>query len=101
MHHPAAPTGRDRAGAKGAKVHQTTGSLNELLTDVMLARADLQRRRKVRLATRLDLGIARQRLVEALRAYDAALDANGTPTPYRLRDELRLLESLDRRDLSG
>ena len=39
--------------------------------------------------------------VEALRAYDAALDANGTPTPYRLRDQLRLLESLDRRDMSG
>jgi hypothetical protein len=85
----------------GVGVHQTANSLNELLTDVVLARADLQRRRRVRLATRLDLGAARQRLVAALRAYDAALDANGTPTPYRLRDELRLLESLDRRDITG
>jgi hypothetical protein len=80
-------------------VYQSAVSLNELLTDVVLARADLQRRRKVRLATRLDLGAARLRLVEALRAYDAALDANGSPTPYKLRDELRLLESLDRRDI--
>jgi hypothetical protein len=87
--------------SKGPSVHQSAVSLNELLTDVVLARADLQRRRKIRLATRLDLGAARQRLVEALRAYDAALDANGSPTPYKLRDELRLLESLDRRDITG
>ena len=51
-------------------------------------------------ATRIDLGAARHRLVDALRAYDAALDASGAPTPYRLRDELRLLEAIDRRDLS-
>jgi hypothetical protein len=78
---------------------QTAGSLNELLTDVVLARADLQRRRRVRTSTRIDLGAARHRLVDALRAYDAALDANGAPTPYRLRDELRLLEAIDGRDL--
>jgi len=82
-------------------LHRSTATLNEMLTEVVRARADLQRRRRIRLATRLDLGLARQRLVEALRAYDAALHASGAPTPYRLRDELRLLESLDRRDGRG
>jgi hypothetical protein len=76
-------------------VRTSADSLNELLTDVVLARADLQRHRRVRTTTRLDLGSATHRLVQALRAYDAALDASGAPTPYRLRDELRLLESLD------
>jgi hypothetical protein len=88
-------------GVKGAKsVHQSIDSLNDLLTDVVLARTDLQRRRRIRMATRHDLGTAQHRLVDALRAYDAALDAKGAPMPYRLRDELRLLEALDRRDLS-
>ena len=80
---------------------ESGATLNELLTDIVRARADLQRRRRIRLATRLDVGLARQHLVDALRTYDAALHARGAPTPYRLRDELRLLESLDRRDLSG
>jgi hypothetical protein len=70
------------------------GSLRDLLTEVMLARGALHRQRRRTPVARLDLGNAESRLVEALRAYQAALRADGAPMPYRLRDELRLLESI-------
>ena len=73
-----------------------TGSLRELLTDIVQARGALHRERRMRPVIRLDLGIAQHRLVVALRAYESALTQDGAPMPYRLRDELRLLESLDR-----
>ena len=47
---------------------------------------------------RLDLDSAQCRLADALRAYEAALGADGAPVPYRLRDELRLLDALGRPD---
>ena len=72
------------------------GSLRDLLTDVVGARGALHRERRQRPVTRLDLGLAQHRLVVALRAYESALTQDGAPMPYRLRDELRLLESLDR-----
>ena len=72
------------------------GSLRDLLTDVVVARGALNRERRQRPITRLDLGVAQHRLVVALRAYECALTEDGAPMPYRLRDELRLLESLDR-----
>lgn len=72
------------------------GSLRDLLTDVVVARGALHRERRQRPVTRLDLGLAQHRLVVALRAYESALTQDGAPMPYRLRDELRLLESLDR-----
>ena len=71
-------------------------SLRDLLTDVVVARGALHRERRQRPVTRLDLGLAQHRLVVALRAYESALTQDGAPMPYRLRDELRLLESLDR-----
>ena len=80
---------------------QLGSSLQDLFSDVVLARADLQRKRRVRLITRLDLGTARHRLADALRAYESALGATGAPMPYRLRDELRLLDALDRPDRGG
>ena len=76
------------------------GSLRDLLTDVVLARGALHRERRMRPVIRLDLGIAQHRLVLALRAYESALTQEGAPMPYRLRDELRLLESLDRSSAS-
>ncbi len=72
------------------------GSLRDLLTDVVRARGALHRERRQRPAARLDLGLAQHRLVVALQAYECALTRDGAPMPYRLRDELRLLESLDR-----
>ena len=72
------------------------GSLRDLLTDVVLARGELHRERRQKPVARLDLGLAQHRLVVALQAYEYALTRDGAPMPYRLRDELRLLESLDR-----
>jgi hypothetical protein len=69
-------------------------SLRELLTEVVLARGDLHRQRGRRSAGRHELGGMQSRLADALRAYQAALSAEGAPMPYRLRDELRLLECL-------
>jgi hypothetical protein len=77
-------------------VETANGSLRDLLTDVVVARGALHRERRQRPVTRLDLGLAQHRLVVALRAYESALTQDGAPMPYRLRDELRLLESLDR-----
>jgi hypothetical protein len=75
-------------------VETTVSSLRELLTEVVLARGALHRQRRRTPVVRLDLGTAQARLAEALRAYQNALGADGAPIPYKLRDELRLLESL-------
>ena len=73
---------------------ETVGSLRDLLTEVVLARGALVRQRRRTPVVRLDLGVAQARLADALRAYQNALDSEGAPIPYRLRDELRLLEAL-------
>ena len=73
---------------------ETVSSLRDLLTEVVLARGALLRQRRRTPVVRIDLGIAQSRLAEALRAYQNALDLDGAPIPYRLRDELRLLEAL-------
>ena len=77
---------------------EPTESLRDLLTEVMLARGALHRQRRRTPVVRLDLGSAQCRLADALRAYQAALGADGAPIPYRLRDELRLLDALGRPD---
>ena len=82
---------------KDVTVETANGSLQDLLTDVVLARGAWHRQRSRKPVTRLDLGSARHRLVLALRAYECALNEDGAPMPYRLRDELRLLEALDER----
>ena len=70
-------------------------SLRDLLTDVVHARVAWDRQRNQKPVVRLDFGLARHRLLTALRAYENALRRGGAPMPYRLRDELRLLESLE------
>ena len=77
-------------------VEPTGGSLRDLLTEVVLARGALDQQRRRTPMVQLDVGSARLRLADALRAYESGLSADGAPMPYRLRDELRLLESLDR-----
>jgi hypothetical protein len=79
---------------KVVTVPVAAGSLRDLLTDVVLARDDLARQRRRTPVVQHELGDARRRLVVALRAYQLGLDADGAPMPYRLRDELRLLEAL-------
>jgi hypothetical protein len=81
-------------------VEPAAGNLRDLLTEVVLARGALHRQRGRRPVGRLDLGSAQSRLAHALRAYQNALDAEGAPMPYKLRDELRLLESLGELDPS-
>ncbi len=78
-----------------------TGSLRDLLTEVVLARGALLRQRRRTPVVRLDLGTAQSRLADALRAYRDALRADGAPIPYRLRDELRLLEALGEQGLGS
>jgi hypothetical protein len=76
-------------------VEPTRESLRDLLTDVVRARVAWHSQRSQKPGIRLDLGLARHRLLTALRAYESALNEDGAPMPYRLRDELRLLEALD------
>ena len=96
--------GRPRTGAvlRGKQgVDRVVGSLQELHTEVVRARGALHQVRSRTPALQLELTSARLRLVDALRAYEAGLRAGGAPMPYRLRDELRLLESLGRPDVSS
>jgi hypothetical protein len=62
------------------------------------ARAALNQVRSRTPILQLELAGARARLADALRAYEAGLRTDGAPMPYRLRDELRLLDSLGRPD---
>lgn len=69
--------------------------LSDLFGDVVRARDEVVRVRRVQLASRADLGSARHGLVVALEAYTSGLARLGRPVPYALRDELRLQRSLD------
>lgn len=77
--------------------HPPTPPTGVLCTNIKVARAQLLRARHQQ-ALRNDVAgnvmAARFELVEALQAYLARLAAEGTPAPYRLRDELRLLTAL-------
>jgi hypothetical protein len=70
-------------------------ALPDLLGDVMRARSEVVKVRRVAAHSRLDVGNARHDLVVALEAYTSCLAAMGRPVPYALRDELRLQRSLD------
>jgi hypothetical protein len=70
-------------------------SLNDLLHDVVRARSEIHKVRRVQLTSRVDAGNVRHDLVVALEAYTACLVAMGRPVPYGLRDELRLHRALD------
>jgi hypothetical protein len=76
-------------------VEPARDSLRDLLTDVVHARVALRGQQRHQPTVRIDLGLAQHRLVTALRAYQIALSRDGAPMPYKLRDELRLLEALD------
>jgi hypothetical protein len=69
-------------------------SIRDLLGELVLARRALDQQRRRAPSVRLELAVAQSRLADALRAYLDALDASGAPSPYRLRDELRLLDSI-------
>jgi hypothetical protein len=69
--------------------------LSDLFGDVVRARDQVVRVRRVPLSSRADLGSARHELVVALEAYTSGLARLGRPVPYALRDELRLQRSLD------
>ena len=69
--------------------------ISDLLGDVVRARSAINKVRGVPAYSRLDVGNARHDLVLALEAYTEYLAAMGSPTPYALRDELRLQRSLD------
>lgn len=97
-HPPATPLGYLTSVPKGVVSVDTADSMRDLLTEVVLARGALDRQRRRTPVVRIDLGVAQSRLAEALRAFQSALRAEGAPMPYRLRDELRLLESLGRSD---
>jgi len=77
--------------------HPAATPTSELCTNIKRARAELDLARRQQ-ALRNDpsgkVTAARCELVDALRAYLARLAAEGTPAPYRLRDELRLLTAL-------
>jgi hypothetical protein len=72
-----------------------TDSLRELFREVVFARNEIVRVRRVHVSSRVELGAARHCLVQALEAYTGGLAASGRPVPYGLRDELRLQRALD------
>jgi hypothetical protein len=68
-----------------------------LWQDVMLARARLAQarsRERLRGGAQGEVSLARADLLAALESYAARLTSEGTPVPYRLRDELRLHAAL-------
>jgi hypothetical protein len=69
-------------------------SMRDLLGELVRARGALDQQRRRMPGVRPELAVAQSRLADALRAYLDALDACGAPSPYRLRDELRLLDSI-------
>lgn len=73
---------------------ETAGGLRGLLTEVVQARGALALQRRRQPVAQMELGNAQDRLADALSAYADGLTAEGAPMPYRLRDELRLLNAL-------
>lgn len=70
--------------------------LARLLKDVVDARAALARARMMP-GSRTDAGDeARARVLSAIEAYTAALEAQRLPVPYALRDELRIRRGVSR-----
>ena len=67
--------------------------LDLLLEDLVRARQDVDRLRRAPSDPRGMLA-ARKSLLGAMESYAAALTERGLPTPWRLRDDLRLQRSL-------
>ena len=72
----------------------SSGALPTLLADLRTARRQVDRLRATRSPD--ELADAHRALLGAMETYAAALTARGMPTPWRLRDDLRLERSLDR-----
>jgi hypothetical protein len=74
---------------------QTASDLPGLLTRVCDARRAMARARRTTSSQRIETGLARHELIDALEAYTSGLAMVNSPVPYRLRDELRLNRALD------
>ena len=72
----------------------SSGSLPPLLEDLRTARREVHRLRVGRSPDQLFA--AHRTLLGAMESYAAALTACGMPTPWRLRDDLRLERRLQR-----
>jgi len=64
--------------------------LSALLQEVASARAAMTVARRAPLGTSSVVDVARTRLLEALEAFTAELDARNLPVPYGIRDDLRI-----------
>jgi hypothetical protein len=69
-------------------------SLASLLGDLHSARDQVDRLRSGPM-TPERLAVAHESLLEAMERYASALTARGLPTPWRLRDQLRLERGID------
>lgn len=61
-----------------------------LFHEVVVARAALIVARRAPLGTSSVVDVARTRLLQALEAFTAELDARHLPVPYAIRDDLRI-----------
>lgn len=80
--------GASHASSAGSSARARPRSLEELLEEVVEARADFFAAR--RLDNEEIVEEAHNRFVRALRTYTAELERRGLPIPYALRDDLRI-----------
>ncbi|QBX56752.1 hypothetical protein EXE58_15660 [Nocardioides seonyuensis] len=74
---------------------QTSTNLSVLLRAVSAARSEVEDARRLRAAPGSAPVAAEQRvLLEALEQYAAALSRQGSPMPYRMRDELAMYRAM-------
>ena len=64
--------------------------LSALFQEVVNARAAMTVARRAPLGTSSVVDVARKRLLLALEAFTAELDARNLPVPYGIRDDLRI-----------
>ena len=87
-------TDRDRADimppSNGAHPASGLDPLTALIQEVISARAAMTAARRVPLGSSNVVKQTRTRLLDALEAYTAELDARHLPVPYAIRDDLRI-----------
>jgi len=64
--------------------------LSALFQEVVSARAEMTIARRAPLGTSSVVDVARARLLLALEAFTAELNARNLPVPYAIRDDLRI-----------
>lgn len=64
--------------------------LSALFQEVVSARAEMTIARRAPLGTSSVVDVARTRLLHALEAFTAELNARNLPVPYAIRDDLRI-----------